>query len=54
MIAEDTKRDSSSMKAVALLTMLFLPSTYVWVSESALSRRKKLEQLAHHGVETAG
>lgn len=28
-IAEDTKRDSSSMKTVAVMTMAFLPGTFV-------------------------
>ena len=35
-LAEASTRDSSSMKAVAVLTMVFLPSTAVAVSTQAL------------------
>ena len=37
-LAEDMKKDSSSMKAIALLTMVFLPSTFVSVSRDATTR----------------
>ena len=36
-LAEASTRDSSSMKAVAVLTMVFLPSTAVAVSTQALN-----------------
>ena len=35
-IAAAAKRDSSAMKSIALLTMLFLPATFVSVSETHL------------------
>jgi len=33
-IARESKRDSSAMKAIAVLTMFFLPGTFVAVSQA--------------------
>ena len=35
-IANESKKDSSSMKAIAVLTMFFLPGTFLAVSNSNL------------------
>jgi hypothetical protein len=36
-IARETKRDSSAMKSLSLLTMVFLPATAIAVSECTSS-----------------
>jgi hypothetical protein len=35
-VARDTKRDSSAMKSISLLTMVFLPATAIAVRSFAL------------------
>jgi hypothetical protein len=37
-IARETKRDSSAMKSISLLTMIFLPATAIAVSFSYFMR----------------
>lgn len=38
-IGEDAKREASAMKAIAVVTMTFLPATFVSVGRSTLSTR---------------
>ena len=48
LIARAAKRDSQFMKSIAVLTMVFLPGTFVTVSASSFTQ-KTLQGRANHG-----
>jgi hypothetical protein len=51
MLAKSSKKDSGSMKLIAVVTMIYLPGTFIAVSASVMLAQVKLTLSRHYSVQ---